>query len=688
MSKLQEALRSVEAPKIGTRELQQRQYKAANIQAASVTQTDYTKQLMGIAQGVAQYASNYDKQREATGIERKNQIMQQNLKPEQMRKLREEGILLYQDDIYAMRALDRTLGRQEAYAAESMIQQRIEQGYYKSRQEMEEERSRVLEDRMNSMGEAFGIDPKNRGFFEEGFASDMTERSFAIYNAIDKKVDEYNRNNSVVAIDNEVTELVKSGNSQHIVQVLQQRVNEGVIRTEADFKAHLVRGMKELAQQPQSVDALNAMADTEVSINGEKTTMRAHLGDEAVRTLVNQAANATLSNNWETQKWFMEKNSVLTAPDFSQPDAVEKALDTFRELDEFANLSQGEAATQARIEIQRAKAVFDQKHREWNDKQEKAITASQQQKVRLAILDEAVNGRLDGSLTHSLKLSAFTESEKTGKFETNDWNAYYDFKTGQIDSDDSLSPEQKAIKKLQLGVALKDIPDSGFGAHYAETFTRVSGEMAKYSAALSSGAEPPETPTLNQLMEFYKASPELFSQTFGPDFPAANQIAIAATMGVHPSVLLSGQKRLEDVRSMAPEQQAQIFKEFANWENNQGSNVYQTLGTEQRDALRALYLGMEGYDNTTKMSIIGEHLKNQYESVDGLKGVIPKSFLMSDPKDPKSVSIGKQRLNDKIVKQFGTAGNTSVYVIGDRLVVMNSLGSAPMFFTKEMLMSN
>ncbi|MGL5784024.1 MAG: hypothetical protein ACRCYZ_00835 [Alphaproteobacteria bacterium] len=684
MSKLQAALSQVKGPNISTRELQQQQYKPSQVQAVQHKQTDYSGQLLSLAQGGSQLYAAYDKQREETGIKRKNAIMLQNLKPEEMRKLRESGELLYQDDSYAMRALDRALGRQEAFAAEGVIQQRIAEGFYKSRSEMEEDRANILKERMGSMSEAYGIDQQNRAYFDEGYASDMTDRSFAIYGAMDKKVDEYNRNNAVLAVDNEVTELVKSGNGQHIVQVLQTRLRDGVIRNEKDFESHLQKALKEVAASPQSVDLLNTMADTELTLFGEKTTLRQRLGDETIKTMTNQAAQATLANNWESQKYVMEKLSFLTAPDF-QNDGVNKGLDAIRELEDFANQTQGPQATALRQQIQSAKMNFDRMHREYNEKQKQAINTEQQQKVRLSVLDALVNGRETGDLNRSLKLSSLTEDASTGKYEAQDWNRYYDFKSDQIDATEGLSDDQKALQKLRLGVLLKDIPDSGFGAHYAETFQRVNGELAKYSSALDAGAELPDTPELNRMMEFYKASPELFSQTFGPDFPMANSIAISATMGVHPSMMIQGQKRLEQVRSQAPEQQQQLFKEFANWENNQGNNIYQHMSGTERDNLRALYLGMDGYANSTKMEIIDKHLKSQYEVITG--GVVPKSFLMSNPQDPSSVSVGKQRLEDKIKARFPT-GNVYMAFIGDRVKVWGSIGSAPMTYTKEMLMSD
>lgn len=686
MSKLQAALSSVKGPNVSTRELQQQQYKPAQVQAAATKQTDYSGQLMNLAEGGSKLYAAYDKQREATGQQRKNEIMLQNMKPEEMRNLRESGELLYQDDSYAMRALDKALGRQEAFAAEGVVQQRIQEGVYTSRAEMEEDRANILKDRMGSMSEAYGIDQKNRAYFDEGYASDMTDRSFAIYGAMDKKVDEYNRNKSVLAVDNEMTELVKSGNGQHIVQVLQTRLRDGVIRSEADFEAHLAKAVKEVAASPQSVDLLNAMADTEFEMYGEKTTLRQRLGNEAIQTMTNQAAQATLANNWESQKYVMEKLTFLTAPDFAN-DGVNKGLDAIRELEEYANQTQGPQSTALRMQIQQAKARFDGLHRAHNEETKKVINTEQQQKVRLAVLDAAVNGRETGDLTRSLKLSAFTEDGQTGKYEAQDWNRYFDMKSDQIDANDGLSADQKALQKLRLGVLLKDIPDSGFGAHYDETFQRVGGELAKYSAAMESGAELPETPELNRMMEFYKASPELFSQTFGPDFPMANAIAISATMGVEPSTMIQGQKRLEAMKKDSPEQARALSLQFSNLENNMQGNIYQTMNTEQRNAVQSLYMGLEGYTDSDKMAAIGKHLEGQYTTIEGVNAVIPKSFLMSNPQDPASVSVGKQRLEARVKARFPT-GNVTMMFIGDRVKVWSSIGSAPMTYTKEMLMND
>ncbi|WVX92066.1 internal virion protein [Aeromonas phage phiA014S] len=685
MSKLQQALQGVQGPNISTRELQQQQFKGTTVQARNVTQTDYSGQLMGVAQAGAQIYAQYDKEREAQGIKRKNEIMLQNLKPEEMRKLRESGELLYQDDSYAMRALDKALGRQEAFAVEGVIQERIAQGYYKDRKEMEEERARMLESSMNTMAESYGIAETNRAWFNEGYASDMTDRSFAIYGAMDKKVDEYNRNSATLSVDNEMTELVKSGNGQHIVDVLNTRLKEGVIRSEAAYEAHLTKALKEVSAQPQSVDALNALADTEYTMHGETTTLRKRLGDETIKSMSIRAAETSLANNWKQQEFVLEKLQFLTAPDFDA-DGVNAGIDAFNELEEFAKLTQGEASTQVRRQIFEAKTRFDALHKAWNEKKVKEVNTKQQQMVRLAVLDAAVNGRETGDLTRSLKLTSFTEDDRTGKFEAQDWNRYFDFKSDQIDSSD-MSPDQKAIKKLQLGVLLKDIPDSGFGAHYAEQFTRVSGELAKYSAALDAGAELPATPEMDKMMEFYKASPELFSQTFGPDFPMASSIAISANMGVHPSVMIQGQKRLETMRKDSPDQYGAMMLELKNLESNQGADIYQTFNTEQREAVAALYAGLEGYSNSEKIRAIREQFEKQYTPVEGVSGSIPKSFLLSDPQDPSSVSVGKQRLEAKIAERFPN-GNTTMRMVGDRLVIYNAFSNEPMVFTKEMLLAD
>lgn len=694
MSKLQQALAAVKAPTVSIKGLEGATFRASPVQAQQVNQTNYSGQLIGLAQLGAQAYDKYADYMEQRATDRRNEILLKNLKPEQLGELRKSGTLLYQDDPWAMRSLERELGRQEAYSVDATIRERIANGDYSSRSAMEADRAQLLQLRRKEMGAAYSIQDTSEGW-EKGWRSDMVERNMAIYDAQARKEDQMHRNETRVVVESNLSSLISAGRGDTIVTYLNKQRQDGLIRNDTEYETYLVKALKDVAATPASIDTVRQIMESDIELYGNKTTLRSRLGEDYMRSLENHAAEATLNNNWESQKWWLNKASMLESPDFSVAGTEFQALDNIREMQQFVDLTQGEASTQAKMELERLKANYNRKHAEWVAKQRETINKTQQQQVRVAMIDSRVTGRMNGEMGLSLKLSSFEETAQTGKFNTNDWNAYFTFKSNQINNSD-MTPEQKSMKLLELGATLKDIPDAGFGAHYAEIFNRAGGELTKYVAAQNAGVEPPETPTLNQLMELHKANPELFVSTFGGDSALTTEIAMAANLGVHPSVLFKGKNRLDEVKKH-PDQYQQLSQELKNLESRRGSNIYQVLNTQQREAIQAAYLGMEGLDNSSKVKLIEKHLNDQFEDMSdtgpfgmggsGVTGVIPKSFLMSDPRDPSTVSVGKARLMEAIKNNFGTPEGTGVAVSGENIILFNSLRSAPIVLTKDMLMN-
>lgn len=685
MSKLQQALAKVQAPSISIKGLEGATFRATPVQAQQVNQTNYSGQLIGLAQLGAQAYDKYAEYREQQATERRNEILLKNLKPEQIGELRASGTLLYQDDPWAMRSLERELGRQEAYSVDAIVRERIAAGDYPSRSEMESDRAQLMALRRKEMGQTYAIQDTSEGW-EKGWKADIVERNMAIYDAQARKQDQMHRNETRVVVESNLSSLISSGRGDAAIAYLNKQKADGLIRNDTEYEAYLTKALKDLASTPGSIDMVRTVMESEIEMYGNKTTLRSRLGEEYMRSLENHAAQASLSYNWESQKWWMDKANVLESPDFSVAGTEFQALDNMREMQQFIDLTQGEASTAAKVEFERLKANYNKRHAAWVQQQREEITKQQQQHVRVAMMDSRVTGRMNGDMGLSLKLSSFEETEQTGKYTTNDWNAYFTFKSNQINNSD-MTPEQKSMRLLELGATLKDIPDAGFGAHYAEVFDRAGGELSKYIAAQNAGVDVPETPTLNQLMELHKANPSLFVSTFGSDSALTTDIAMAANLGVHPSVLFKGKSRLDEVKKY-PDQYQQLTQELKNLESRRGSNIYQVLNTNQREAIQAAYLGMEGLDNGSKMKLIEKHLTDQFEVMDGgISGVVPKSFLMSDPRDPSTVSVGKTRLQNLIQDTFGSTDGIGVSVSGENIIIFSSLRATPIVYTKDMLMN-
>lgn len=690
MSKLQQALASVKAPTVSIKGVQGATFTAQNVQAQQTNQTNYSGQLLGIAQLGSQLYADYVDRREKQGKERAAEILMKKMQPEQIRELRQSGALLYQDDPYAMRALERELGRQEAYNVDAMVRERIANGDYPTRAAMEQDRSDMMESARDGMAQTYGIEPTSE-YFREGMQADIVERNMAIYDAQARKQDQRHRNEARVVIESNLGSLVNSGNGGHVLSYLQDMKNKGVIRNDAEFETYAIKAVKDLSQRPNSIDQVRAIMDSDIPLYGGKTTLRARLGEEMFRNFENSAAESTLRNNQETQRWFTQTLNYVANPDLTQDGAELQAYDNLAKLEQFASQTQGtEQATAVRQQIEQAKIQLENKLRAKNQAKQQELAKQQQQYVRLAAIDERVEGRLSGDNQLSLKLDSFESNETTGEYTKNDLNAYYRMKMDEIKNDPQMSQEQKALKVLNIGALLKDEDKAGFSAHFGEMINSATQELNKYGVALDAGAELPPTPTLDSMMELYKADKQKFVSVFGSESSLITDLAAGATLGVHPARIAQGRIVLD---KMPKDARMAMSLEFQNM-MSKTDDIYNSLPDTQKESLQAAYVGMSGLSNADRVKVLNEHLKDQYQSLTDrgwfntghVRGVVPKTFLMGDPTNPSSVDVGKAKLQKYITTEFGDNGLTSVSAVGDTLLLWNTLRNTPRYLTKEELM--
>lgn len=689
-SKLQQALAGVSSPNVSLKGIQGAGFQAQQVQAQQVHTTNYQGQLTQLMQMGAQASQTYVDAMEKRGLERRNEILLKNMSPQQIGEMRSSGTLLYQDDPYAMRALNRELGRQEAYSIDAIVRERIANGDYASRSAMEADRNDMMSKRRAEMSKAYGV-AEDDEHWVKGWSSDMVERNMAIYDAQARKQDQMHRNETRVVVENNLGSIVRTGNGHQAMNYLMEQRKAGLIRNDAELETYAGKAIKDLAQQPHAIDQVRQLLTQPIELYGQKTTLRDRLGDEFLRGMENTAAESTLKNNWETQKWWTQNANMLINPDFSQPGMESQAIDIMTQMEDFANKTQGEAATQVRMDLEHIKAKYNEAHKRWNDQKRTELIKKQQQHVRVSEIDRRVEGRLSGDSSLSLELGSFQQTDATGAFTANDWNVYYSQKVEEINANKNLTRDQQIRKQMQLGALLKNEKSAGFGAHYNAMNQQASGEMVKYLSALNAGVDvnTVETPVLNDLMEMYKVDKALFVSTFGGDSAIATQIAMASNMGLHPSVIAQGQKRLDDLKK-TPEVKQQVFQEFSTMESN--DPIYSRLNMEQREMLQSAYLGMDGLDNAAKVRMLKQHMEDQYQVFEPgffggkvIQGIIPKTFLMTDPKDPSSASIGAAKLESYLTGVVGVTGNTGITVMGDSIVISDDLRSAPIILTKEQL---
>ncbi|MBP5090051.1 hypothetical protein HUS91_31790, partial [Pseudomonas chlororaphis] len=114
-------------------------YQAARI-TPKVRDTSLADALQNFAKTGAGLYGVYDETQQAQGKERANEIIRK-LSPSQRRADTEQGILLYQDDPYAMQSYRELVGSNAAHELDQEIHEKVSLGEFKSRRELDEYRA-------------------------------------------------------------------------------------------------------------------------------------------------------------------------------------------------------------------------------------------------------------------------------------------------------------------------------------------------------------------------------------------------------------------------------------------------------------------------------------------------------------------------------------------------------------------
>lgn len=695
MSKLLKALQGVEAPKVSLREVQGMTYQAQPVQATRTEVTNYGSQLIGLGQAVGQAGQAYVDERKRVGEQRKNEILLKNMKPGEIGEMRKSGILLYQDDPYAMRALEKELGRQEAYNVDATVRERIARGDYNSRREMEADRAALMETSQKEMGLAYGMPDGGTEWFSKGYQSDITERNMAIYDAQARKQDEMMRNESRLVVENNMSDIIKSGGEPSgLVTYLDNQRANGVIRNDVEYEVFLTKSLKDAASRPDGVQAVDALLNAEITIDGQKTTLRTRMGEEAYNSYKLKAADSVFSQEWENQKWFMQGIDFITNLDGTSPTDYEKGMDKINEMEAVLAKAEGTPqATQAKIQLENAKFKLRDNLARGNEENKKALKKKIQQGNRYLRMRERFEQALAGEAV-PLSLDSFVESEMTGKYETNDYASFHEQYTAEIQADPNLTDAQKQSKYMRAGNLFKSVDKAGFGAWYTAQFGQIERELQDYDLANQYGKDLPDTPTLNNYKALYNADPQEFMSVFGEDATTALDIGMLAQMNIDPSTYRKGKKALA-----AMSQEERAFKS-QQWmtaiDKRESGKIIDKLTPAEQQMYMAFYSGMDGLGNAAKMQAIETHINANYQAVDfsssGMfsdgrtsTGVVRKNLLMLDAKNPKSADEGAAALKSFVGEMYGDNSFTSISSTDDNIIIRNAMGQVTYLTRQELI---
>ncbi|MGL5643181.1 MAG: hypothetical protein ACRCW3_00145 [Metamycoplasmataceae bacterium] len=685
MSKLQAALQQVQSPKISMRELQQRQFKGATVQAAPVTETNYSGQMNALMEAGTKAVGMYDARREKEGIRKKNELMLKHLDRSELGKLRQSNALLYQDDPYAMRALDRELGRSEAYSVDAQVAANVESGLWNTRQKMEEGRAYLMQQSKKSMAETYGVDPSNNRYFMEGYESDITDRDFSLYNAVAKKESDEKKNLGFTSASSNVSDMAKAGVPfQDVATYLEQNGREGtgLITNDDNKEKLLMQYLSDISNSASGGALLDQALDTPVMLYDREVTMRQRIGAEGANALKLSSMENMFKLDKEQKKWLIGGLSYISNIDGTNPAASTMVRDKYAEMSKWLDeQEQTDMVSSARIQLEQVMVTAEQRIKDGNEKRTVALKKEYQSAERVRQILWRAEQRMNGNAT-PIDLASFTESSETGKFEANDYNLTFDEYRKSL----SELPESEQIAAiLKFGNAFPE-GNAGVAAWKGAAMEAYNKETMQVNLAIQGGRDLPETPRRDAMREAYKADPDNFAMNFPEYAEETTEMAVIQDSGIDYATYYKGKMEWDKMPAEARMQRsaeigAQLVKQSPN-------NVFNKLTPSEQTMYIKATMGTYGLKPNEALRTLTTALDRRFQTIGegGNRGFIQKQLLQVDANDPDSVNKGKAGLEAYIASSFGensklvgvssdSRGNIRIVhpVTGEKLLTKNGL---------------
>lgn len=685
MSKLQEALRGIEtlAPKVPLTKLTTGTYQAVKPQVhAESLNLGMMQAGMQIGEGIKSGIQLGIKKRQERGVERANEIFLKGLTPEQMKEARSSGQLLYQDDPYAMQALEREIGRQEAFNIDALVKAAVAKGDFPDRKSMENYRLELIKKSLENTPAIYGFDPTSSQF-RDGFETDIVDRNIQLYQAQAVQTDQTRREEADVVVKNNIKTILETPEVDSVkgtIDYLNQQRNLGLIRNDDEYKKHMNDALTEVANKGDVGD-VEAFVDAPITVEGKDTTIRALLGDAQTDQFIMTAGTNAYMKNQEKQIEFQRDINKITHGDMSTLEGVATAKAILeKQWNQVFSMNQDHPMwTKHKDALIEAEAQLNANIRTANEKQKVALKEDFQTNQRYDEIDARVERRLTGEGV-PLGIDTFEETQFTGKYTTNDFAMYFNRKLEAIDADETLTPKQRSIKKMTIGNVMKDADKAGFGAWYNSQMGTIQNELDSVSFAVSAGMEIPDTPTFNQYGNMYAEDPKLFMNVFGEDAQMALNLATAKSLSVDYATYMKGAKTVQSLDVAA---RKQFDQEWAAQVDKSGG-VLKKLTPQQREIYRGWAAATHGVGFNTALARIVEHADANFISVGDI-GTVKRSVLMTNDK-VESADEGAEVLETYMQNQFGSDYKRSqAYSVGDNIIIMNPNGAREVISRQKFL---
>lgn len=690
VSKLQSALSSSGRPQISRLRGANTNagYRAATINPAPQPKSSLLDSLGKLVEIGADTYQKIEDKKQSAADERSNEIIRK-LTPEQRREAIANGTLLYQDDPYAMKALKVKTGRNAAYLIDDDVMQKVKNGEFRSRDDMEKYRHERLQSGAESYADEFGID-HNDADFQSGYNADITERNISLYGAHDSFLSDQAQKGAVVGSRVELNGVLsdpamlrRPDSAEFFSNYIKNGLNTGAIPSDSQAQQLIGASLTDVSNRPGGADFLLSLKDQKVKLNGTESTYGELMGEDSWNALMVTAQKSQFDNNAKlTEAFSLKVNSAMNQEDprlgWEMLQGVKADLD---------KLQPGEELTPQRQQMIQAQEQMQNKMRQWTASQQEAMDNAQKTNNKQTVIEDQFQKRINGQYV-STAYGDLPTNENTGEFTHSDMVNFANMKLSQIDAMDLPDAQKDRMKLSYLRADSKD------GAFRTAIGTMITDANQEWSSATINGKMPESTPALDSLRRIRNADPQLIAGLYPEQAELFLTMDMMDKQGVDPQVIIDADK-LKSTRSR--EEQFEDTKAFEAALNSSNATEISRLPSSLRDSARKIYDSVKqrsGNPNLAMAQMTKFLQDSTYTFADGdvdgdTIGVIPKNALQVND-DPASWEQGRDILEEArkgIIKSnpWITNGQLTMYQQGDSIVMMDTTGTVSIRYDKDIL---
>ena len=622
--------------------------------------------------------------------ERSNEIIRK-LTPEQRREALNNGTLLYQDDPYAMEALRVKTGRNAAYLVDDDVMQKVKEGVFRTREEMEQYRHSRLQEGAKAYAEQFGIDPDDVDY-QRGFNGDITERNISLYGAHDNFLSQQAQKgaimNSRVELNGVLQDpdmLRRPDSADFFEKYIDNGLVTGAIPSDAQATQLISQAFSDASSRAGGADFLMRVGDKKVTLNGATTTYKELMGEEQWNALMVTAQRAQYDNDAKlNEKFQLDVNSALFVDDPRV--GWEKLQGIKAELDKY---QPGEQMTPQRATLIEAQKQLRAKMVEWAKNEAKALDEAQKADNKFRVIDAQYQKRINGEWV-STDFKDMPTNDNTGEFKHSDIVNYANKKLADIDA---MDIPDGAKDRLKLQYLQSDSKDGPFRTAIG---TMVQDAAQEWSSSVMNGKLADKTPAMDALRRIRNADPYLIASLYPEQAELFLTMDLADRQGVDVQELIDADRQMF---TRSKEQRFEDDRAFEQALNDSKVPELANMPTELRGLARKIYDSVKYRTNNVDMAMteMQKFLKESTTTFnddssdsEGVIGVIPRNYLQVTD-NPKSWKQGKDII-DAALKGIIAANPSmasdkmTVSVIGKSIYIMPTTGTGPRVrYDKEML---